>query len=197
MSVHIGLVGAVGSGKGVATEVLKRSFDRVVVQTYSDLIREELRLKGIPADRNSLHNQANYCRRRYGNGYWATRAIIRIPDDDDITIIHDGIRNSGEIIRLRQSSSPAFIIAFVASEEMRLKRLLLRQRDVDRLDRDELLAMMREEMTEEESWGFQLQKCIEMADFTVDGECNRVVAEVKVWEIAQVISEKIELLRGR
>lgn len=191
MPVHIGLVGAVGSGKGVATEVLVESFDRVVVQTYSDLIREELNRGGILVNRDSLHQRANYRRKRYGYGYWATQAMLKNPVGEDVVVIHDGIRNAGEIMRLRQSGAPAFIIAFVASEEIRFERLMMRQRDVDQLDRDGLLAMMREEMTEEEAWGFQLQKCIDMADFKIDGNNDRATAEAEVWQIARIIRQKL------
>lgn len=166
MKLAVGLVGPVGCGKGSSLVILREFFPELESVSLSDIIREYLETQGLIVNRNTLHSLGNSYREKYGPDFWMQQALKKLSNCD--TAVFDGIRNMSEIECLRMTVQNTIILGFPASEEVRLERLLRRNRDVDPQDPDDVKIMMEQEMFDEGGFGFQLQKCLDRADYSVN-----------------------------
>lgn len=167
----LGLTGSYGAGKDTVAEVLiEKGFLHL---SFSDLIREELRKKGIPVTRENLITTANQLREHYGADYWAQQVIQRIQQENNYVIT--SIRNPAEVRKLQEQ--PNFtLINVTAPEEVRLERLRTRNRENDPTTMEELREKENREKSEK-STDQQLHKVAEMATMTIVNDAT--VEELK------------------
>lgn len=162
----IGLTGPMASGKSTVLEVLeKMGFKQV---TLSDMIREEADRRGMQQERENLMDIGQSLREEFGTGVLGKRALEKAKSAGGDKWVIDGIRNPAEVEELRKD--PAFVlIANTAPEDLIIKRIFSRKRSDDTLDEDAIRKKLRREMGEgEPEDGQQVQKCIEMADYTFE-----------------------------
>jgi dCMP deaminase len=122
----IGLTGRNASGKGeVAKHLEKKSFYYL---SLSDVIRDEIRKRGLQPSRDMLIEVGNELRHRFGPAILAHRILARVEDDKHYVI--DSIRNPAEVDALRDAKNFK-LIRVEAPLELRFERIRRRARESD------------------------------------------------------------------
>jgi dCMP deaminase len=143
----IGLTGRNASGKGVAAEFLKsRGFS---YHSLSDVIRDEVRSRGLALTRDVLVATGRELRAKHGTGYLAERILERFEPGQNYVV--DSIRHEDEVGVLRKASH-FYLLAIKADPALRFERIKKRGResdprtieDFDRLEQAESTAMSAE-----------------------------------------------------
>ncbi|MFQ5930267.1 MAG: deaminase [Acidobacteriota bacterium] len=158
----IGLTGRNASGKGEVGQFLKSK--GFCVSSLSDVIREEIKGRGLEITRERLIEVGKELRSRKGTGVLAQRVLEKIEEDKNYVI--DSFRHPEEVQVLK--SRPNFHLLFVdAGSEMRFARIQKRERESDPKTFEEFLALEEREAASEDWQGQQLLACQELADFRV------------------------------
>lgn len=154
------------SGKTEAVEIAK-AMDIPVIR-MGDMVWEEVKNRGLELNDQNVGNIANIMREKHGKDVWAKRTIERIKSLNIINnIVVDGIRNVEEVNLFKVELSNNFvIIAIIASEKIRKKRALLRQRKDDSSD----IRDIDERDKREIRWG--LDRVISSADILILNESS-------------------------
>jgi len=155
----IGLTGTNAAGKGeVAAFYRKKGYDYI---SLSDLIREELKNRSLPASRENLIAVGNELRENFGPDILARRAASRISGK---TVI-DSIRHPAEIEYLRSLGS-FILLAVDAPVEIRFERAKKRGRDESASTLEEFI---KQENREKGNGGNnqQLDRCLALADLMI------------------------------
>jgi len=122
----IGLTGRNAAGKGeVARYLQKKSF---YYYSLSDVIRDEIRSRGLEPTRDLLIKVGNELRQRHGAKILAERVLARI--EDDMHYVIDSIRNPAEVDAFR-AAKHFKLIRIEAPPEVRFQRIFKRQRESD------------------------------------------------------------------
>jgi dCMP deaminase len=175
--VILGLSGLNGAGKGEVVDYLRaRSFD---AHSLSDVIRDELREKGVSETRERMIETGRALRAAHGEGVLAERLLARIQPDRNTVI--DSIRHPAEVEVLR-GIGPRFRLVWVeADEKLRLERLRARGRGGDPETLERLRALEAREQGGADPAGQQLAAVREMADFTLrnEGTLDRLREDVQ------------------
>jgi dCMP deaminase len=160
----IGLTGRNASGKGeVAKYLQKKSF---YYYSLSNVIRDEIRLRGEEPTRDRLIIVGNELRQRYGANILAERVLAKIEDDKHYII--DSIRNPSEVEAFR-AAKHFKLIRVEAAPEIRFQRIVSRQRESDPRTFEEFLALETRE-AEGDDTSQNLVKVELMADHTLTNE---------------------------
>jgi dCMP deaminase len=136
MSLVIGVAGPYGSGKSAIVEFLKeRSF---AAYSLSDVIRDELKSKGVAETREGMIEAGTELRRAGGPAVLAERVIARFSPARNYVV--DSIRHPAEVEALRAAGRSFCLLWIDADESARLSRI----RDRGRLGDPEDLQRLRE-----------------------------------------------------
>ena len=125
----IGLTGKFAAGKGTVAETLMaRGF---AYHSLSDVIRDELKRRGVPESREHLTEVGNELRRNEGPAALARRIVAKLTGPGAAADhIVDSIRNPAEVEALR--AAPGFFLLGVdADQAVRFERLVARARQGD------------------------------------------------------------------
>ncbi len=155
----IGLTGTNGAGKGEAAAFFQSA--GFAFYSLSDLIREEIRRKGLSISRNNLIKTGNALRERYGADILARWTMKKVLGNAVI----DSIRNTEEIAYLRTHAN-FILLAIDAPAEIRFARTKKRGRDESAANISDFLAKEAEEMAGGNDKQ-QLQACMQLADHTI------------------------------
>jgi len=135
----IGLTGPLCSGIDTFADILKKE-KGFIFFSYSDILRDEARGKGVEITRKNLQDLGDELRQKDGLGVLSKRIIEKIEKGKDYVI--GNIRNPGEVEELRKSPGENFIlIKLEAPQEMRFQRLFQRRREKDPETFEEFLKM--------------------------------------------------------
>jgi dCMP deaminase len=170
----IGLTGRNGAGKGeVARYLEKKSF---YYFSLSDVIREEIRMRGAEPTRERLIAVGNELRQRFGAHILAERILAKVEDDKHYII--DSIRNPSEVETFR-SAKHFRLIRVEAPAEIRFQRILARRRESDPQTIDEFVELENRE-AEGDDTSQNLVRVELMADHTLtnDGAIERLYPQV-------------------
>lgn len=164
----IGIVGLMASGKGTfADELVKKGFIKF---TYSDVLREELKKRGVEITRKNLQDLGDEFRKDYGADYLTKKLIEEM--DKNKNYVLEGIRNPAEINALRKFGN-CFIIGIDAPIEKRFQIIIMRNKENDPHSIPEVKTNDdRERGKGEPEYGLQIDKCMKMIDFKIlnDGD---------------------------
>jgi dCMP deaminase len=170
----IGLTGRNASGKGEVAKYLQtKSF---YYFSLSDVIRDEVRKRGLPLTREMLIQTGNELREHFGPGILAHRILARVEDDKHYVI--DSIRNPSEVEALR-AAKHFKLLRVEAHLHTRFERLKNRAREGDPLSFERFVEL--EEREWEGSQNSQNLRVVEaLADYAVsnDGTLEQLHAEV-------------------
>ena len=161
----IGLTGKNAAGKG---ELAKHIQDKGFVYfSLSDALRDEAAKQKLNHSRETLIRLGTEMREKFGNGILAKRinekiSILKTKDN----FVVDSIRNPGEIEELRKNSD-FILIAVHTDAKIRFERLIRRGRIGDAQTFEEFEEHEKKENNNEGS-GQQLDKCIDIADKTIN-----------------------------
>lgn len=159
----IGLIGKNGAGKGEVAKLLRSIGYHS--DSLSDLVREEVKGRGLPVTRENLIGVGNELRRQYGPGVLAERVLERLEPDKNYVI--DSIRNPFEVRALRKR--PTFRLLKVTAEEaVRFQRVKRRGRENDPQTLDEFRRLEALESTTDDPTRQQLTATEELADIAVE-----------------------------
>jgi dCMP deaminase len=170
----IGLTGRNAAGKGeVAQYLQKKSF---YYYSLSDVIREEIRARGLEPTREFLIQVGNELRQRYGPEVLAERILARIEDDRHYVI--DSIRNPSEVDAFR-AAKHFKLIRIEAPPEVRFERIRRRARESDPMTLKDFVALENRE-AEGNATSQNLVKVELMADHTLvnDGALEALYPQV-------------------
>jgi dCMP deaminase len=169
----IGLTGKYAAGKGTVAEALKaRGFG---YHSCSDILREELRARGVAESREALLALGNELRRAGGPGELARRLTPRLADGADHIV--DSIRNPAEVEALRELDG-FVLLAVDASPDVRFTRLRARNRIGDPETYAAFQALEDRELVSDDPTTQQLNATIALADHHLhnDGEIGELHA---------------------
>jgi len=152
----IGLTGTNGAGKGEAAAFFRaRGY---AYASLSDILRDELRARGLEVTRDNLIRLGNELRQAFGADILARRTVANLTGPSVI----DSIRNMREVAFLRAQAG-FVLLAFDAPVEIRFARVQARGRNESAAS----LKDFREKEAEERAGGNaaqQLEACIAAAD---------------------------------
>lgn len=171
--VVVGLTGYPGSGKGEVAKFLSQlgmqQGLKVLRYSLSDEVRQELALRGKKETRTELINLGNELREKLGKGVLAQRVVAKVVQSEESATVEtlitiDAIRNPGEVEVFRQQWGQEFhLVAVVANEQIRKKRLMVRARAGEQGLSDE------EDRADRE---IGIDECIGLADWTIRNESS-------------------------
>lgn len=102
--IIIGLTGHPSSGKDTIAHYLEtKGFEHI---STSDILREEMRKKGLSTERKQMHDFVNQMRALRGPGYLAEEAVKTVSGDTVIS----GLRSVGEVQVFKQKFGSQFVI---------------------------------------------------------------------------------------
>ena len=96
----IGLTGRNAAGKGAAADFLKSK--GFTFHSLSDVIREEVKRRGLELTRDALIATGRELRAHHGTGYLAERILERI--EPGMNYVVDSFRHEDEVAVFRKSS---------------------------------------------------------------------------------------------
>ena len=122
----IGLTGRNASGKGAAAEFLKSK--GFAYHSLSDVIRGEVRARGLPLTRDNLIATGRELRAKHGTGYLAERILEQLEPGRNYVV--DSFRHEDEVTVFRKASE-FHLLAVRAESEIRFERIKARGREND------------------------------------------------------------------
>ena len=181
----IGLTGSNGSGKGEVVAFLQaKGFS---ARSLSDVIRDEVRGRGLEVTRERLIEAGRELRSSGGTGILARRVLESIEGDKNCIV--DSFRHPDEVKVFR--SRPDFcLLRIEADQEVRFERLRQRGREGDPQDKEAFLAVEKREAGDADPHGQQLIACGAEADFAVSNNGS-------VSELTGQVSAILKTLMGR
>ena len=119
----IGVAGPIGSGKTTVAEIFEREwgFSRT---SLSDMLREELRRRGMEITREHLQNVGAELRQEHGKSVLADMALEKVGEAGGDWVI-ESVRVPEEAMAIQQKG---VMLAVTAPDEIRFKRIMSRQR---------------------------------------------------------------------
>lgn len=164
----LGVSGPYGAGKGEAIAFLReRSFYAL---SLSDVIRDELRLRGEAETRERMIETGNAMRAAAGPAALAERLLSQLLPDRNYVI--DSIRHPAEVEALRRAGSGFRLLWVDADEATRVERLRRRGRGGDPVTLDALRRLEGRELASDDPAGQQLLAVRELADFHVRNDAD-------------------------
>ncbi len=162
----LGLSGLNGAGKGEIVRFLEaRSF---YAYSLSDVIRDELREKGLEETRERMIETGNAIRAARGPGGLAQVLGGRLVPDRNHVV--DSVRHPAEVEVLRSRTTNFRLIWVAADESVRLERLRGRGRSGDPKTLEDLRRLEGRELGSDDPSAQQLDAVRELADFTIEND---------------------------
>jgi dCMP deaminase len=164
----LGVSGLNGAGKGEVVRFLEqRSFYPL---SLSDVIREELRAKGLDETRDRMIETGTALRTAEGPGALAVRLTRSFEPDRNYVI--DSVRHPAEVEVLRRHTDAFRLIWVTAADETRLARIRARGRGGDPTTLEELLSQEEREIRGDDPAAQRLLAVRDLADFTVENDAD-------------------------
>lgn len=170
----IAFVGMPAAGKSVASDVVKEQ--KIDVVNMGDVIREEVKARGLePTDANT-GGVANDLRDKEGMDAVAKRCVPKIEALDNDLVVVDGVRGIAEVTFFKEHFGKDFTLVFIdAPLETRFERVSNRGRSDDMTDIGAL------KVRDERELGWGLAEAIKVANINVEntGTIDEFREEIK------------------
>lgn len=173
----LGVSGPYAAGKGEAVEFLRaRSFYAL---SLSDVIRDELRLRGEAETRERMIETGNALRAAGGPAVLAERLVPKLLPDRNYVI--DSIRHPAEVETLRKAGDGFRLLWIDAEEPTRFERLRRRGRSGDPDSVASLRRLEGRELSSSDPSAQQLLAVRDLADFNIrnDGDLAALQAALQ------------------
>jgi dephospho-CoA kinase len=155
------ITGMAGSGKTTLAQMMKQKGYRVL--TMGDVIRSEVKLRGLPPTPENLGEMAKEIREHGGDAAVAKKCIPLIIGEVNKLVAVDGIRSLDEVYVFEEAFD-IILVAVHASPETRFQRLRNRGRSDDPKVRAHLRIRDHREL------GFGMGNAIALADLVIINE---------------------------
>lgn len=170
----LGITGTFASGKDSVAEILqKMNFFHI---SFSDSLREILKKNNLEVTRENLINIGNDLREKYGADILSCLALEKMKEGENY--VFTSIRNPSEVEKLMDRED-FLLVNVTASEEVRLKRIVARNREKDPKTLEELRQRERQENSTD-SYAQQLRKVAAMARVVLTNDSSLEILKVKV-----------------
>lgn len=161
--IIIGLTGKSGAGKGTVAEYLKKKGFKY--HSCSDILREELKKRGIKENIDNLIALGNELRHTFGPGILGKKILEKIIENGEQKAIADSLRHPKEIEELKKDDH-FILIALDAPLKLRYERIKARGRAGDNITFKKFKEQEEYQM-EGKGPQAQLLKCLKMADYKI------------------------------
>ncbi len=170
--LYIGIVGPIGSGKGVMSIYLMRRFGFTSF-SLSSIVHEELQKRGqSTVTRKLLQDVGDDLRKKHGRDILAKKAVEILNHNGIKKVLIDGIRNPGEVAFLL-TLSHFILIAVSAKRTIRFKRVMKRKKPWDPKTWKDFLAVdQRDSGLHQNSTGQQVDETIRMAHHAITNNAS-------------------------
>jgi dephospho-CoA kinase len=148
----LGIAGTNGAGKDTVGEILTEKYGWLFV-SVSDILRAELKRRGLPIEREYLRNLSAEWRRQFGSGILIDKALqMYKPHEKEYKgLVIAALRNPGEAQRVKDLGGK--VIWVDADPKIRYQRIYSRQRSSE--DKKTFEQFLKEEQDEMEHSGDQ------------------------------------------
>ena len=174
----IGITGTLGAGKGTIVEHLikNKGFRHYSVRQF---LIEEIETRGLPVNRDTMTNVANELRAA-NTSYYIVGELYKKALASGQNAVIESIRTPGEVEFLKQQGN-FILIAVDADTKIRFDRIKKRKSETDQIDFETFAANEKREMTTADPNKQNLQKCIQMADFTLlnNGTIDELIQQLE------------------
>lgn len=175
----VALVGMPGCGKTVAVNAAKEG--GIPVISMGDVVREEVKLRGLEENPENLGKVSKGLREEEGAQAVANRTLTKIEKEKSSIVIVEGIRSLEEMELFKKRYPDFTLIAIHASPDTRFKRLCKRERSDDSMN----IKTFQERDVREINFG--LGSAIALADYVIVNEGS----EDELIKNMRIILEKI------
>ncbi len=166
----IAVVGPIASGKGALIKLLEEKNYRCV--SLSDVIREKTHEWGLALTRENLQDVGDKLRQKFGLSIMAELATQEVKKYPEGHFVIDSVRNPAEVAYIKKHFH-AFVIGVTASAEKRFAMMQSRGREWDPKTWEEFKRLEeRDRGVDQEDYGQQVEKCLQMADIVIDNNGN-------------------------
>jgi dCMP deaminase len=183
----IGLTGRNGSGKGEAVRFLQ--YKSFYPYSLSDVIREEVRVRGMEITRERLIEVGTELRSRGGTSVLAERVLEKIEDDKNYVI--DSFRHPDEVKAFRLRSDFRLLLVD-ATSEVRFQRVRDRGREKDATTVEEFIELESREEAAVDWHGQQLMAVEEIADFTISNNGSLGQLQDQISDLLKRLIRQVE-----
>ncbi len=172
----IGIVSHYAGGKDTVSEYLKKEKE-FIYYSLSDIIRDELKKRGMSENRDNLINVGNDLRKKFGNKILAKRSFDKIKKTNK-NVVLGSIRNPSEVKFLKKQKN-FFLVKIDCPIEIRYERLKERNRIGDIKSLEEFIKKEKQEESSDPSKQ-QIHKVVQMADLSIDnsGSLNQLYKNI-------------------
>lgn len=179
LEMIIGITNLPCSGAGAFARFLaEKGFEEM---SYSGLLREELRKRGVEITREAMQNLGNEIREKHGAGELSKRLIAKMKKDRNYVLTT--IRNPAEVEELRKRKD-FFLVHLDVPREMRYRWMVARGRERDPISYGEFIEMDKKELGfGQKAHGLQIQACFDIADFKIVNDSSIEELKKKVDEL--------------
>jgi len=161
----IGLTGKNGSGKGEVAKFLVTS--GYIYYSLSDVLREELKSKGVEVTREKLIETGNRLRQEGGASVLADKVLAKLDPEKNYVI--DSIRNPAEVQSLKKRID-FFLFNVSADQKTRFERIKVRKRENDPATFDEFVRIEKIEDESPDPHKQQIKQTTALADYTIQND---------------------------
>jgi dephospho-CoA kinase len=176
--ICIGITGTIGAGKGTVVEYLveNKGFRHFSVRGF---LLEQIRLEGLPEDRDSMFLMGNRLRELHGPSY-VVDCLYDLACSEKGNCVIESIRTTGEIMSLRKKGQ-FYLLAVDAEQSLRYKRIVERKSETDLVSFSIFKENEEREMSSADPARQNLRACIRLADFvlTNNGTKEELFREVE------------------
>lgn len=158
----IGLTGRNAAGKGTAADFLKTK--GFAYHSLSDVIREEVRKRGLEPTRDNLIATGRELRARHGTGYLAEKIMERLEPGQNYVV--DSFRHEDEVAVFRKATE-FYLFAVQADPKIRFERIRSRKREKDPQTLEQFQELEAKESTSLQAEGQNLTATEALADHVV------------------------------
>lgn len=184
----IGITGNYASGKDSVAKILeKMNFFHI---SFSDSLREILKKNNLEITRENLINIGNDMRGKYGADILASLALEKVKDGENY--VFTSIRNPEEVEKLLERED-FLLVNVIAPEEVRLKRILARNRENDPKTITELRNREIQENSTDQN-AQQLRKVAMVAKVILTNDSSLAILEQKA---KKLVADYIYLLQPK
>ena len=178
----IGVVGPFCSGKDSIGEILAEKGFEVI--STPDILRQEMKEKGIELTRKNLQEYVRNMRKEFGLAYPSNKVAKKIKEGKNYVI--QGLRNDAEGRELKKLKD-FYLVAIDAPEEIRFTRMKARNREKDPVTYEEFKKIEDMELYGKGpgGYGFNIKACMDLADKVIVNDGTLDGLEKKVEELLE------------
>ena len=177
-SFLIGITGGFGSGKSTSASFFEsKGFKKIILSLF---LEEEAKKRGFKRiTRKILQDLGNEWRKNFGRGNLAEKAIDFIKKNKIEKAVIDGIRNAGEVERLKKEKN-FILLGIVSNKKNRFERLKnLKRRE--KLTWEIFKKLDRRDMgVGQKQAGLHVVECIALSDIFIDNNGTKEEFERKL-----------------